>query len=90
MWSFLPRCTQAVPLTARLFASVPPDVKTISSGEAFSRFAMISRAPSRPSFARMPGVWLNWDDATAYVSVKKGSIASTTSGAVRVAAALSK
>ena len=45
---------QAAPLSARLFASVPPDVKTISRGSALSRAARRSWASSRPARAARP------------------------------------
>ena len=45
---------QAAPFRARLFASVPPDVKTISRGWALSREARRSWASSSTARARRP------------------------------------
>ncbi len=47
----------SVPATARLFASVPPEVKVISSGRAPIRSATAARALSTASRARRPPSW---------------------------------
>ena len=48
----------ATPLMARLSDSVPPEVKTISSGETPRKRAMVSRAASIPSRASRPKPWM--------------------------------
>jgi hypothetical protein len=75
-------------ITAVLSLSVPQEVNTISSGTAFKRFAICSLAlliclPTCPPKLCML-------EAFPYISLKKGSIASTTSGATCVVALLSK
>ena len=52
----------AAPLIARLFASVPPDVKTTSRASAWSPWATRSCASSRPARAARPSAWA--DDGT--------------------------
>ena len=48
---------QAAPLSARLFASVPPEVKTISRASARSLVATRSCASSRAARAARPNAW---------------------------------
>ncbi len=69
---------QATPLRARLSASVPPEVKTISRGFAPSAAAIRSRASSSPWRARRPEAWML--EGLPWCSVRYGSIASSTSG----------
>ena len=51
-------CDSATPRTARLSASVPPDVKTISEGSAPTRRATAVRASSSTALARWPKAWM--------------------------------
>jgi hypothetical protein len=71
-----------------LFASVAPDVKTISDGRHPIRDATASRARSTASAASRPAAWV--DAAFANRSVNHGSIASSTLGATLVVALASR
>ena len=77
-----------LPLIARLSASVPPLVKKISPGEQPNILAMLPRASSISPFTFLPWAWVElgfpkWSRIT-------GIIASTTSSAMGVVAALSR
>jgi hypothetical protein len=67
-----------MPLMARLSDSVPPEVKTSSSGETPRNRAISSRAASTASRASRPKPWML--EAFPNRSVKYGSIAASTSG----------
>ena len=79
---------QAAPLSARLLASVPPDVKTISRGSAWRRVATRSCASSSAARAARPNACA--DDGLPNASVRYGSIASRTSRRSGVVAAWSR
>ena len=51
-------CDSAMPRTARLSASVPPEVKTISEGSPPMSLATAERASSSTAFARWPKAWM--------------------------------
>jgi hypothetical protein len=68
-----------------LSLSVAPLVKTISRASAPSAVAINSRAASTAAFASQPKLWFTLP-ALPYVSLKNGSIASTTRGSTRVVA----
>src|SRR5690606_10370672 len=89
MW-FLPefRCDKAIPLSAKLLDSVPPEVKKISLGLAPMNAAIMSLESSRATLAGFPRAWM--DDALPYFSVKYGIISATTVSPGRVVEALSK
>ena len=74
-----------LPNRARLSASVPPDVKTISFSPAPSTAATWARAASTAARASRPSRWSS--DGLPYRSQKKGSIASRTRGSIGVVAA---
>src|SRR3972149_5865021 len=69
----------AAPFIARLFASVEPEVKTISCGLALTKRATSARAASPACTARCPWSWMG-DDGVGYHSVRYGIIASSTRG----------
>jgi hypothetical protein len=73
---------KARPLTPKLSDSVPPDVKTISSGAAFRKRATRSRAVSSPARASRPKPWTL--DGLPNASEKYGSISASTSGCTGV------
>src|SRR5438270_10243243 len=74
------RYISATPLSARLIASVPPDVKTSSFGSrAPISLASRPRAASTAASASQPKGWLRLAGCPN-LSVKYGSIASTTRG----------
>ena len=77
-----------MPLTARLFASVPPDVKITSPARIPSTRATRARASSSAPAAASPTVW--WLDGLPNQRVRYGIIASSTSGRTGVVAALSR
>lgn len=66
----------AMPLTARLSASVPPEVKITSPACAPRSVAKDARAASRARAAVLPLAWTL--DGLPYPSVRKGVIASIT------------
>ena len=76
---------QAAPFSARLLASVPPDVKTISRPWALSRRATRSWASSRAARAARPKACAELGFPND--SVRYGSIASRTSRRSGVVAA---
>ncbi len=79
----------ATPLIARLSASVPPEVKTISRGSTRSRSATWARAASTAASASQPSRWLRlagWPKR----SDSQGRIASTTRGSAGVVARWSR
>src|SRR6478736_553106 len=78
----------AMPLIARLLASVPPLVKTMSPARSPSIRATRARASDSASAAASPTVW--WLDGLPYQRVRYGIIASSTSGRTGVVAALSR
>ena len=78
----------AMPLTARLLASVPPDVKMTSLGRMPRTRATRARASASASAAASPTVW--WLDGLPNQRVRNGIIASSTSGRTGVVAALSR
>jgi len=80
-----PVAARIAPASARLFASLPLAVNTISSACAPIRRATSSRAASIASRAASPRVCTL--EALAARSPSQGSMASTTSGAGRVVAA---
>ena len=67
----------AMPRTARLSASVPPDVKTISDGSAPMSLATAARASSSTALARWPNAWM--EDALPGHSLSAADTASATS-----------
>ena len=67
----------AMPRTARLSASVPPDVKTISEGSAPMSAATAARASSSTALARWPKAWM--EDALPGHSLSAADTASATS-----------
>ena len=71
---------------ARLLLSVAPDVKMISLGLAPINAADCSRANSTPSSDSQPNLWLRLEELPN-LSLKYGSMASTTRGSQRVVAA---
>src|SRR5947207_200269 len=84
MWLPFSRYISATPLSARLMASVPPDVKTSSFGSrAPISAASCSRARSTAASASQPNGWLRLAGCPNF-SVKYGSIASTTRGSAGV------
>src|SRR5690349_1678776 len=84
MWLPFSRYISATPFSARLMASVPPEVNTISFGSrAPMSLAICSRALSTPLSASQPNGWLRlagWPN----FSVKYGIIASSTRGSTGV------
>src|SRR5690606_26473887 len=85
----LPRLDpSAMPLTARLSASVPPDVNTTSLARTPSTAAMRARASARASAARSPRVCEL--DGLPNSAVRYGHIASSTSRRTGVVAAESR
>ena len=73
-----------VPLIARLFASLPPLVNTISSGEAPRSAATWLRARSNPTFA---GALAQWPlEGLPNAWSRNGCIASATAGSIGVLA----
>jgi len=85
MWSPFPLRAYATPFKAKLSASVPPPVKTISSGLAPMREATFSLASSTAALASWPNEWML--EGLPYRSVRYGSMAWTTSGWTGVVAA---
>src|SRR5215470_8360945 len=80
MWVPFSRYISATPLSARLIASVPPEVKTSSLGSrAPISFASLPRAASTAPSASQPNGWLRLAGCPNF-SVKYGTIASTTRG----------
>ena len=73
-----------VPKIARLSASVPPLVKTISLGFAPISAATDSRAASTAARARCPAEWT--EPALPKFSPRNGSMASRTAGSTGVVA----
>ncbi len=69
--------SSATPRTARLSASVPPDVNTISDGSAPMRRATADRASSSTALARWPNAWML--DALPGHSLRAADTASATS-----------
>ena len=84
----LPAPLPTVPSTARLSASVPPLVNTTPPGSDPTRAATASRASSMALRASRARRWA--PEGLPGWSVNHGSIASTTSGRVRVLAAWSR
>jgi hypothetical protein len=83
MMCALPRVA-AKYLMARLFASLPPLVNTISSGAAPSSFATSSRARSSAAFA---GALAQWPlEGLPNASSRNGRMASVTAGSIGVLA----
>jgi hypothetical protein len=84
MWS--PTCARAknAPLTARLFASLPPLVKTTSSDSAPSIAATLPRASSKAAFAGALAQWLL--DGLPKAPSRNGRIAAATAGSIGVLA----
>ena len=78
------REASTTPVSAVLFASVPPLVKTISSGEQPSRAATCRRACATASAAGAPAQCVL--DGLPKCSLRNGSIASRASGAIGVVA----
>ena len=74
----------AIPFTATLSDSVPPEVNTISSLPTRRKCATRSRAASTPSRASRPKPWML--EGFPKRSEKYGSIASSTSGCTGVEA----
>ena len=85
-----PRASAArtIPLTARLFASVPPAVNTTSPARMPSTRAMRALASSRAAAAASPTVWRL--DGLPKSLVRYGAIASSTSGRTGEVAAWSR
>ena len=81
------RRAQYRPLTARLSASVPPEVKTTSLGRAPSASARVSRASSTVRRARRPAAC---SEEALPVTASCSVIASTASGSMGVVAAWSR
>ena len=79
------RASASVPFSARLLASDPVAVNTISSGAAPISAATLARASSIASRAASPRPCT--DDALPKRSSRNGRMASSTSGAGRVVAA---
>src|SRR5262249_44218608 len=79
----------AMPLIARLFDSVAPEVQTISLPLAPMRRATCSRASSTADSARQPNTWLR-EAALPKSLVKKGSMRSRTRGSTGVVEWLSR
>jgi hypothetical protein len=77
-----------VPLIARLFASLAPLVKMISSGAAPNSAATSPRACSRAAFAGMLAQWLL--DGLPNASCRNGRIAAATAGSMGVLALWSR
>ena len=77
-----------MPLIARLFASVPPEVKITSLWRIPKTAATRARASASACAALSPTVW--WLDGLPYTPARYGSIASSTSGRTGVVAALSR
>jgi hypothetical protein len=84
-WRPLFEYISATPFSARLIASVDPEVNTISFGEAPISPATCARARSTASSALHPNAWLRLA-AFPNTSVKVGSIASSTRGSSGVVA----
>src|SRR5215208_5575640 len=79
----------AVPLRARLFASVPPDVNVISRGDdAPIISATLFLARCIALVVSLPNVWM--EDGLPYRSFRYGSISAITSSAAGVDAAVSR
>ena len=76
------------PGTARLSASVPPEVNTTSPGPAPSSAAIRSRASSSAIRARRDSAWA--PDGLPKPPVRNGSMASSASGRIGVVAAWSR
>src|SRR5512137_2157042 len=84
MWLPFSRYISATPLSAKLIASVPPEVKTTSLGSrAPISLAICSRALSTPPSASQPKGWLRLAGCPNF-SVKYGIIASSTRGSTGV------
>ena len=81
------RRDQYRPLTARLSASVPPEVNTTSLGRAPSASASVSRASSTVRRALRPAAW---SEEALPVTASCAVIASTASGSIGVVAAWSR
>lgn len=81
------RRDQYRPFTARLSASVPPEVKTTSLGRAPSASARVSRASSTVRRALRPEAWR---EEALPVMLRWAVIASTASGSIGVVAAWSR
>src|SRR5438477_3475068 len=83
------RAARAEPITARLSASVPPEVKITWPGSTLSASAIVRFASSTPARAARPNRWA--EDGFPKASFPRyGSIASSTSGRTGVVAALSR
>src|SRR5216683_3334671 len=84
MWLPFSRYISATPFSARLMASVPPEVNTTSLGSrAPISLAICSRALSTPPSASQPKGWLRLAGCPNF-SVKYGIIASSTRGSTGV------
>ena len=84
MWLPFSRYISATPFSARLMASVPPEVNTTSLGSrAPMSLAICSRARSTPLSASQPNGWLRLAGCPNF-SVKYGIIASSTRGSTGV------
>src|SRR5688500_4123857 len=77
-----------MPLTARLSASVPPDVNVTSPGLQPSTWATVSRATSSAVEAEPPSEW--WLEGLPNSPVRKGHMASSPSRRTGVVAAASR
>ena len=84
-WRARPRAARATPRIARLFDSVAPEVKTISSAAAPMRPATCSRADSTAACASWPKTWLRLEGLPKR-SAKYGSIAVEHGGSTGVVA----
>ncbi len=80
------RAASAAPMMPRLSASVPPEVKITWLGSAPTAWATSRRASSIPARAARPKRW-ELDGLPKVWLVRKGSIASSTSGRTGVVAA---
>ena len=76
-----------MPLTARLSASVPPEVKTTSPGRQLSARAMVSRDSSTTRRARRPDAC---SELALPTSASSAVIASTATRSIGVVAAWSR
>ena len=75
---------RVTPRMARLSASVPPLVKTISAAEALMSAATWRRAASKRCFAACPKWWML--DALPYTCPRQDTAVSRTSGSTGVVA----
>ena len=78
----------AMPLTARLSASVPPEVNTTSEARPPSQDATVARASASARAADSPTPW--WLDGLPKSPVRYGHIASSTSRRTAEVAAASR